>query len=449
MKIDHWMIFGTFAEKEFFEYPRVGSYKGVIINANMASHAPTGLGAFLVERTSSSTEYLIDPLTHAFQHDPTVIRAPNGNLKSSVVKLAEHYGEPILSRVGKRPLLPEHFSDTNATQQFVQRCLDFQRSQLSQAMVNSNASKYMDDVDSEITPYALIAPYFFLTESSMDDWLVINQQSADIASRSLEPTEKCFAAIVISKGVLVNHDARQRLVSVFKKVPVSGYVLWVDNLNEQSASTTELTSLLALTRDLNNSGEREVINLHGGYFSVLAAGKLGKRALNGVAHAPEFGEYRPVVPVGGGIPISRYYVGQLHARVRYRDAVSMFRSKGWLDSATAFHENVCGCDECRSTLNGEIENFVRFGESVTRTIKRSSGVVRIDFPTTEARKRCLKHYLQRKKIEYDAAVEASHEVLTNDLLNGERLFRDVLGLDGVEHLRVWRKIFENDTLTNR
>ena len=444
MPVDHWMMFSTFAEQDYFEYPQKGTYKGVIINANMAAHAPAGLSAFLVEKTAADTKYLIDPLTHAFQHDPRVILNSEGKLKSSIVKLAESYGEPISKILGSRPLLPNDLLDSSVLSNFVRKCLNFQRNQLADSMKNLDAAKYMDDIDSEICPYALIAPYFYLTETSIEKWIQVNKESTKIAIENLNNGEKCFGALVISRGVLVSEQARNILIKAFEEIPISGFIIWVDNLDEQVASKAELNGLLDLGKRLCRNGEREVINLHGGYFSILAAGSLGDNALTGVAHAPEFGEFRSVVPVGGGIPISRYYVPELHARVRYREAISMFRSLQWLDSADSFHENVCGCEVCRSTLDNSADNFIQFGESTTKTIRRKNGVVRIDFPTHEARVRCLKHYLQRKKKEYEAAADAPRNVLIENLQKGEQTFREVIGLDRVAHLTLWTEVFSSE-----
>ena len=75
------------------------------------AHAPDGLGGFLLEKTHNPP-YLIDPLTHAFQHELSAVTNSEGNVKSSIMKLAEAYGEPILSSVGKSPLLPKSLGDT-------------------------------------------------------------------------------------------------------------------------------------------------------------------------------------------------------------------------------------------------------------------------------------------------------------------------------------------------
>ena len=125
MQIDHWMTFGTFAEQNYFIYPGVDTYKGVIINGNMAAYAPDGLAAFLLEKTPS-LPYLIDPLTHAFQHNTNAIKNEKNEVKKSIFNLSGYYGDPIEKHVGKRPILPEDF-DNEELRTFVERCLNFQK----------------------------------------------------------------------------------------------------------------------------------------------------------------------------------------------------------------------------------------------------------------------------------------------------------------------------------
>ena len=84
--IDHWMMFGTFGQQRHFVYPSPETYRGVIINANMAAYAPAGLAAFLMEKTQG-LRYIIDPLTHAFQHEPTAIQNDDGEVKTSFQKI--------------------------------------------------------------------------------------------------------------------------------------------------------------------------------------------------------------------------------------------------------------------------------------------------------------------------------------------------------------------------
>lgn len=439
MSIEHWMMFGTFAEQRHFEYPARGTYQGVVINANMAAHAPAGLAAFLLEKTAGM-RYIVDPLTHAFQHDPEVICDEEGQPKAAIKSLADFYGDPIAKYVGKRPVLPKYFESDEVLRAFTENCVKFQRDHLKRYMEENDAAKYLDDGECS-PPYAVVAPYFYLTETSYEDWLPVVVRAAQFAKNFVAAGTKVFSSAVVSQGILVSEEARAEVAKAFAKAPLDGLIFWADNLDEQTASRLELKGMLDLVARLRN-GKREVINLHGGFFSILAAGALGGGKLfTGVTHGPEFGEFRGVVPVGGGIPIARYYVPRMHARMRYRDAQRIFNELGWLKDAATFHDKVCQCDECRSVIDGDIDNFTLFGDGNVKNVRRKHGIVRIEFPTGDTKLRCLRHYLQRKTLEYKAAVELEPKKLLAELESGASQFEDVAGLEAVSHLREWHRIF--------
>ncbi len=445
MPIDHWMMFGTFAEQRHFIYPTKDTYTGVVINANMVAHAPAGLAGFLLELTGG-LPYLIDPITHAFQHEPKFVTDHKGEkTKSSILSLAEKYGPPVSQLVGIRPIRPKDFEDNQVLRSFVENCLRFQSDVLVEEMKNTSTVKYLLDengnIPDSLRPKALIAPYFYLTETTIEEWLPVSVRSAKIA-RDLYPDRPIFGSIVISQGILGEPDLLKTIVSDLLPIGLSGFVVWVDNLNEHTASGRELKALVDLAGDLRDDGRNEVINLHGGYFSVLSSGLLKERSFSGVTHGPEFGEFRSVVPVGGGIPIAKYYVPQLHARVRYQEVLNLFNKKNWFESPKIFHSNVCNCLKCQEVINDNIENFVLFGESNVREVRRGTGIVRIAYPTADAKLRCLCHYLQRKNIEFQMAATASAEQLLGDLEIGTTTFEEVMGLDGVAHLLMWKRVLE-------
>jgi len=443
MPIDHWMLFGTFGEQRYFVYPTPETYKGVIINANMVAHAPDGLAAFLLERTN--LVYLIDPLTHAFQHNPSFVLGPNGEAKSSIQTLAEEYdpdGQHLKQLVGKKPLLPRHLSDDQILRAFVEQCLRFQRRELLEAMRDADAAKYVLFDAPNLSPHAVIAPYFYLTEGTFADWLELEVKCCKIA-RDLAPNERLYAGVVISRGLLGDATKREQVVNALLSTPVDGFVIWVDDFDEQQSGESELAEFLRFATALRKDDTRDVLNLHGGYFSILAAGNAGAGALTGVTHAPEFGEYRAVVPVGGGIPMARYYIPELHARVRFREALRLFQLMGWLNDAATFHANVCDCKVCVDTLNGDPANFVLFGRGNVKEVRRGTGLVRIDYPSGETKTRCLQHYLQRKKREYSASATASRADLLAELQRGYARYEDYLG-DGVAYLRSWIDVFNSN-----
>jgi ribosomal protein L25 (general stress protein Ctc) len=138
--------------------------------------------------------------------------------------------------------------------------------------------------------------------------------------------------------------------------------------------------------------------------------------------------------------MARYYLPQLHTRVRYRDIIGLLQAKKWLADAETFHANVCDCAECKETLNGDAANFVKFGRGNIREVRRRGGIVRIEYPTGETKLRCLRHYLQRKALEYRFADTASEERIRADLKTGRDELINVTGLDGVSHLNDWLNV---------
>ena len=96
------------------------------------------------------------------------------------------------------------------------------------------------------------------------------------------------------------------------------------------------------------------------FFSILSAGELGGQSMTGVAHGPEFGEYRSVVPVGGGIPIPKYYMRELHIRMMYESALRLIENMGWRSDAETYYKNVCGCKECRDVIKDDIGKLHAF-----------------------------------------------------------------------------------------
>jgi len=439
MQVDQWMMFSTFAEQRFFAHPTKRSIKGVVVNANMVAHAPDGLAAFLMERTAN-TPYIIDPQTHAFQHNPKAIRNSEGKIKSSLFSLSEHFGEPISSCVSKsQPLKPSNFADNKLLNEFVIRCLEFQRSALSEVMASSEANKYLGQTQKQLEPCALLSPYFYIAENTAQDWLPICLRLAKAAA-DFKNHNKLFIPLVLSKAALVRPKIREYILSHFTDIACDGFTIWIDDLNEHVTSSTLLKQFFDFATGLRANNKKQVINLHGGYFSILAGSALGGGAFSGVSHGPEFGEFRSVVPVGGGIPIARYYIPQLHARIRYREALDMFKRNGWLSSAKEFHHSVCACDTCKEVIDGNPDNFVNFGTSNSKLVRRGDGFARVDFPTTEAKENCLKHYLERKHYEYHSSSKSA-DVLIADLKKGISDFETAFGADTVDHLRTWLSVF--------
>lgn len=447
MGIEHWMTFSTFAEQKFFNYPNPTTYDGVIINANMVCHAPSGIAAFLTEKTQIS-KFIIDPMTHAFQHPPKFIKKSDGNVKSSISKLAQAYGDPFLEHAGKRSI---HFNDfqDKTRKHMTRECINFQRNKLNQFRQNHDIDKYLssDKESNQIKPYAIVSPYFYLDDLYYKEWSNLMVKCLDDTLSLKTPDEKVFVSIVMSKNILNDSDKIKEIVSQFNRTEISGFLVWIDNFNEEKEGIQSLKNYLYLFEQLRNQKEqkKEVINLHGGYLSILAAGKLGKHLLSGVAHGPEFGEYRAVIPVGGGIPVSKYYVPKLHSRVKYRDASRIFLNLNWLKDCDTFYQEICSCAICKKIIHtNPEEDFIVFGESnpflAKRKTKNKTISVSREMPTKEAKELCLTHYLENKKIEYENATNKDKDLLLNELKSNKEIFEKQEGVEFVSYLERWYQV---------
>jgi hypothetical protein len=431
------MTFATFNEQRYFAYPREGSYDGVVLNANMVAHAREGIAAFLMSKTEG-LPYLIDPLTHAFQHEPSAIRNKFENVKSSIRALADYYGAPVQDLAGKRPISPADFADAKMLDEFVGRCLHFQKESLSGKMSASEWNQYLLQDKKELEPYALVSPYVFINEANFRRWFPIAVRFVASAFQQ-RGGSKLFVPIVLSRGALLSGEVRDSILQYLADEHLDGFLLWIDDLDETEAAGSTLAAFLALTRGLKKRPSQELINLHGGYFSILAAGNLGGAAISGVAHGPEFGEHRGVVPVGGGIPRPKFYLPQLHARIPYREAQAYLRDLGLLDDTEKFFRNVCDCTECRIVLAPGIEKFTTYGDSTVKLVRRDQGFTRMEFPTSVAKQQCLRHYLERKAREFLFSANADRSDIIEDLRAGYLSFRDIAP-ESAGHLAVWAKV---------
>jgi hypothetical protein len=445
---DHWMTFATFTEQRFFLYPAADTYSGVVLNANMIAHAPAGVAAFLMGKTLTR-KYFIDPQTHAFQHEVSAILNKEGKVRQSIESLAKEYGTPVLDCLKRmEPLKPSHLEDASFRAEFVERVIRFQHEFLPLWMSKAEENDYLQLQPQELVPYAVVAPYFYLNESNFNRWFDVNRFLIEDSIRYAKKIgARLFVPLVISRDVLDAPDLRKAL-SVLCPIEADGIVLWIDNFKEVQESTTRLKNFLDLVKLIRKRDKQEIVNMHGGYFSVLAGSRLGGGLLNGVAHGPQFGEHRAVIPVGGGIPKAKFYVPGLHSRFLYAEAQAMFRRRGWLDSSEAYLQKICSCSACRALMEEKgVAGFADFGDSTVKLVNREGGYVRMEFPTTIAKQISLAHYLRRKQEEFDMSNNASATDLQAELARAYDMFSPS-GEGVAEHLDRWSRALSGTPLSS-
>jgi hypothetical protein len=438
MHKNHFVRYGTAAEQKYMrEYQH--TYDGIAINGTILAHIPKAISAFMHKDVNK--KFFVDPMTHSFQHELDKITSAKGEIKSSIKKLIEAYGEPINIISNKnRPIKNTDFTTKNK-KSFVQNVLLFQ----DQHIMRNIDEEYREYIEYNPTlrrePSFLIAPYFYLKQSSIDSWLDLNTELLEIALTLKKKfnNKDVYAQVVIDKRLLLNASKIDDLINKYSIA--DGLLYWIDGLDETDSSKDELKSIRNLINKYKKKNPtKRIISLYGGYFSEL----LLNDGLYGIVHGLEYGETRDVVPVGGGIPLSKYYLPELRKRIPAARMLSLLKSLK-IDTIEKFHDEICNCKVCKKVVNSKVVDFNDFIRSKPepKTIRYSSGRVRqIYYPERESKELCLFHYLEIKNAEIKRIKKEKKETLIKDLNNSYKKYIKFFSEDEINYLNLWAEVVE-------
>ncbi len=446
--------YGITADQKYLAGEFLDAYNGTVINGNMVAHIPAALGQFLTDRTThegGTKPFIIDPLTHAFQHDPSKVKTKRERdgkeeevVKSSIRKMSEAFGEPVQSNVGEEAILPADFNDKKRAREFCERVVRFQTDTIESQAQQQNSWKYLKYLGvTSMKPDVVIAPYFWMTSGTIEDWLPNNIWFIECARDFVGSVPLC-AQVVITRDILLDDKERNKLAERYGNSPCDGILLWVDQFSEHEVSPNHLRGFGQLVRRLTRTFKKPVINLYGGYFSILLCRLPELGTLQGVCHGLEYGEDRSVVPVGSGLPMAKFYLPAHHRRLRYDQAVRAVRDTyGGFESVEAYLTNICKCDECRSVVRSNAsEDFRAYGVSRPITFKRRGGVVTINYPIEETKEHCLRHYLHVKCREFSEANALTSREVATDLREQHKSAVRLMGQSEAGYLKAWADAVE-------
>lgn len=444
LKLQHMVRYGTVADQKFISEFRE-YFQAVIINGNILAHIPSAMADF-VGQNKTKMEFIVDPLTHAFQHDIEKLKSDKGKLKSSIKKLLDYYGSPVKDVIlSGEVILPDDFNDDDVARDFCKRVLQFQTETIDEQAQEKDFAKYLNYVGiNKVDPVVLVAPYFYMTYSTFDEWLNVNLKLLRL-SKELNCEKPLFAQIVVSRDLLLDESKRVEIVKRYSEAHCDGVLLWIDDFSEYEANLPLLESFVDIIIKFCRVNVN-IYNLYGGYFSILLTKMLNDGCLSGVCHGLEYGESRGVIPVGGGIPTSKYYYFPLHKRIRYGDAARLLLNAGILtdqqNGHKQYYDNICKCPECQKVIGNDINNFSKYGEGKPIEFKRKNQNVTLNYPTTETKAHCLRHYLNSKNKEFNEVNILSKETLLKNLSETKKKYQRQLGLDQVAYFENWKKVLE-------
>ena len=178
---------------------------------------------------------------------------------------------------------------------------------------------------------------------------------------------------------------------------------------------------------------------YGGYDAILLCHQDLPYRMYGVAQSVGYGENRAVTPVGGGIPVNKYYFYPLHDRLKMSDASSILRSKGFFSmdpqkASELFYSTICDCKQCKEIIKNNINNFKRYNEATDYTMK--NGIKR-NRPTTEATLIAARHFMYSKVKEWEVLDGMSFDDLKKELMNNYSSY----GSGKSQSISDWCKIY--------
>lgn len=419
--VTHYVRFGNHNEQRYVEGKLRDAYEGIVYHANLVAYSSRGIANFVMRSGLYDKPFIINPLTHEFQYPPG-----NDGVKASVLRLAQQYGDPFEgAALEKRALSPDDFD--NDLEHVVRRVLDFQHDTLHTKAIMTAEAKYLRyrDQGFRLRPTTLICPYFI---PMTPRWLDVNLR---LLRACLERRDFDVAGqLALRRDVLIGNRTED-IVAAYRDLAPRRYFLWIDEFSELTAEMSELESFVSLLRGLGGN----VTNLFGGFLSMLLTHEE-LALLDGVCHGPQYGESRGLVPAtGGGTPAARFYVRDLHQRMRFRDVSALFNGLGWLDSKAAYFDNICSCPTCVQLVQeyGPLAGFARYGRTTTNpTTGRTTSA-------QESRVHASNHYMYAKREERRLVQNARLEEIRGRMLDAIVRY----GSPNVTaHLRRWYDLTE-------
>ena len=274
-----------------------------------------------------------------------------------------------------------------------------------------------------------------MSSNTLESWLKVNIVCAnDSVEIAKEKGYTLGIQIVITKDVLFDPNQISKIIHAYSEIEASSFLIWIDAFNESDVSETLLDSYINFIKELKKS-DVPVISLYGGYFSVLL---MHNGLLDGVTHSLEYGEQRSVEPVGGGIPVAKYYLPCLHKRLRYRDA---YRAIGALNGVNkkTFIENVCNCEQCKKTIVSD-----KVQDNFLESYGKEKPINGRQYPLPETKDNCVRHYMWCKKKEYETTINIQNLIKQLEHTSKNKILKRAVGLENFAHCEKWVNVLKGE-----
>jgi len=350
--------------KEYFQH-----IHGVIIEAHVYDTFERSWSRFLGE---ANTNYLIDPVFYKFGL-PEI--TPEYADKKWFEDLLTIYGIKLTEN---QPYINPKFLGENKIKSITKNVINYQLSSIPSKIKEaiSQAQTLLSLLEEErpprpsvtkISPEFVIPPYLVIDDSidfTYKDIIKFNIKTINYSVK-LTKKEKIMPIIAMSEQVFFDSFKLSDIIKEYAKLPVQTYGIWVAGLDE-THKPFMLENLCLFVKYLKNEASKkiEIINMFGGYFSVILS---SLNMINGVVHGLGYGEHKdPTAPSG---PVPPRYYNHLTHRFDPKDFI--------LRLYILYPEIKCQCKVCkRKSLSAMTsEDLTRhFLEVRIREIKELKGL---------------------------------------------------------------------------
>lgn len=418
-------------------------FSAVIFNATIVAYSRSAVADLV---SVHKNQYIIDPQTHIYQqsiHDvETQSKSGEFVIKKSVSKylneLPKELENEFVCRGGCLPtsVIFSHIDD------LVDAVYNFETSYVKQYVKSKEYDKYLEFAQIGPKAATVIAPYFMIksdyTDAEIDEWISLN---VEIAKRFILKNNNTYPVgvqIVLDKQILVKEGLVKKICAAYQGVNAEFAFIWIDEFDLFETTNLHRIAFKDLLIGLTASNMKPIM-AYGGYDAILLCHQDLPYRMYGVAQSVGYGENRAVTPVGGGIPVNKYYFYPLHDRLKMLDASSILKSKGFfsMDSQKAselFYSTICNCKQCKSVIKNNIDNFNLYNDVIDYTMK--NGIKR-NRPTTEATLIASKHFMYSKVREWESLDRASFDDLKEELLSNYRTY----SFDRLQSISDWCEIY--------
>jgi hypothetical protein len=399
--------------KEYFD--------AVIFNATIVAHSGSAVADLV---SVHKQKYIIDPQTHIFQHDISAIQSKTtGKIKVSVSKylaeMPENIREITLSE--KRMF---HFNDISAgISDFVSSTYKFETEYINNFIKGKSYDKYLNFAKIGPEPRLVIAPYFMIKKEYNDNeirgWLDVNKQCLEQFIKYNNGKYPVSAQLVLDSEILLDSKIFSLIEQYYSMRGYEYVFIWVSDFNSFSATPKERDGFLKLLSVFNKLNIKPLM-AYGGFDSIFLCHNEITNRLYGVSQSVGYGEARGITPVGGGIPVNKYYFLPTHQRLNFGVAADILSGKDYFSKkentefyANMYYKHICNCKQCREIIKKDIDNFKLYNESMPFKIK--SGIMR-NRPTANASLISAMHFLWCKVKEWQNIKEKTLAELRTDLI---------------------------------